>query len=400
MFDPVFDLITSVLAWFYSIWPSYGMAIVFLTLAAMLLATPLTMKSTRTMMQMQLLAPELKRIQKEHRGDRVAMNEAQMAFYREHNLNPLGGCLPILVQAPIFLVLYRVVLGLTRRTTEIGTQLGFTASRFSAVRRGSTDDYATTPILRSDLNFDPDFLPKTADLYDDLSSRHEMVSWGVDLARSASSAVGDGILAAVPYFLMMALVLVTGLYQHRQMMSRQTSSAINPTQQTIMKMMPYVLPVVSYSIPGAVVVYFIVSALCRIGQQYYIGRSLYSGEESLGAQLAQQRKSSGGGKLSDGRSGKPGAGRSSARSASGRSGGGSGSKRSHRQRGRDDEARSSAPVRSSRSGAPKHGTRASRSGRAPSRSSRHRAGSGRTSPPGSRARRTAQNRSKRKKKRR
>ena len=246
MLDPIFDLITTVLAWFYSIWPSYGMAIFFLTLLAMLIATPLTMKTTRTMMQIQILSPELKKIQNKYRGDRAALNEAQMAFYREHGLNPLGGCLPMLIQAPIFLVLYRVVLGLTRRTTEIGTQLGFTSFRFSAAQTGNPTAYGSTPVLQSDLNFDPDFLPKDADLYIDLSARNEMVSWGVDLARSASNAMSESIIAALPYFLMMVLVFVTGLYQQRQIQRRQTGAVINPTQQMIMKLIPYFLPVVSY----------------------------------------------------------------------------------------------------------------------------------------------------------
>ena len=376
MFDPIFDLITAVLAWFYSVWPSYGMAIVFLTLAAMLLATPLTMKSTRTMMQIQLLAPELKKIQKQHKGDRTALNEAQMAFYREHGLNPLGGCLPILVQAPIFLVLYRVVLGLTRRTTEIGSQLGFTSFQLFTSEQGSTAAFRSTPILRNELNFDPDFLPKTADLYVSLSARNEMVSWGIDLARSASTAMSENVLEALPYFFMMALVLVTGIYQQRQIQRRQTGSPINPMQQTIMKLMPYFLPVVSYSIPAAVVVYFIVSALCRICQQYYIGRSLYSGEESLGAQLARQKDSSSKKGSSSSHSGKSSMARSSGR-------------------------RSPAPVRSSNSKVSRRvAGGSSRSGKAPSRSSRHRSQNSRVSPPGHNAKRSAANRSKRKKKRR
>ena len=137
MFDPVFDVVTAILAWFYQLWPSYGMSIVFLTLMVMVITTPLTMKSTRTMMEMQLLAPELKKIQQKHRGDRVELNKAQMAFYQEHGLNPMGGCLPILVQAPIFLVLYRVVMGLTRRATTMGNQLGQTVFHYGAGGRGN-----------------------------------------------------------------------------------------------------------------------------------------------------------------------------------------------------------------------------------------------------------------------
>ena len=289
MFDPLFDLVTAVLAWFYSFWPSYGMAIAFLTLTVMVISTPFTLKGIRSMLLMQQYAPELKKIQNEHRGDRQAMNEATMAFYREHGVNPLGGCLPMLVQAPIFLVLYRVVHGLTRRTTEIGTQLGFTSMRFSEGTGGATPQYAETPIARSTLTFDPDFLSMDTDLYMELNGETEMVSWGIDLSRSASAALSESVVDALPYFLMIILVFVTGLYQQRQIHRRQKGAVMPKQQEIIMKLIPYFLPVFSYGLPAAVVVYFIVSALYRIVQQAYITRSLYTGEDSLGARAAKQR---------------------------------------------------------------------------------------------------------------
>ena len=288
MLDPLFDLITAVLAWFYSLWPSYGMAIAFLTLTTTIAVTPLTLKFTRSTLQMQQHMPELKKIQAQHRGDRQAMNEATAAFYKEHGLNPVGCLLPMLVQAPIFLVMYRVVDGLTRRTTEIGTQIGFTSRRYADTAFESIPQYAETPIPRGDLAFDPDFLSRDTALYGDLSGNLEMVSWGVDLSRSASDALSAGIVEALPYFLMILFVLVTSLVQQRQIQGRQTQ-AMPPQQQMMMKLIPYMLPVFSYVMPGAVVVYFIVSNMVRIAQQAYITRSFYRGEDSLGAQVAKQR---------------------------------------------------------------------------------------------------------------
>ncbi len=288
MLDPLFDLITAVLAWFYSLWPSYGMAIAFLTLTTTIAVTPLTLKFTRSTLQMQQHMPELKKIQAQHRGDRQAMNEATAAFYKEHGLNPVGCLLPMLVQAPIFLVMYRVVDGLTRRTTEIGTQIGFTSRRYADTAFESVPQYAETPIPRGDLAFDPDFLSRDTALYGDLSGNLEMVSWGVDLSRSASDALSAGIVEALPYFLMILFVLVTSLVQQRQIQGRQTQ-AMPPQQQMMMKLIPYMLPVFSYVMPGAVVVYFIISNMVRIAQQAYITRSFYRGEDSLGAQVAKQR---------------------------------------------------------------------------------------------------------------
>ena len=292
MLDPLFDLITAVLAWFYSLWPSYGMSIAFLTLTTTIAVTPLTLKFTRSTLQMQQHMPELKKMQSQYRGDRQAMNEATAAFYKEHGLNPVGCLLPMLVQAPIFLVMYRVVDGLTRRTSEIGTQIGFTSRRYADTALGVVPEYANTPIPRGDLTFDPDFLSRDTELYQDLSGNLEMVSWGINLARSASDALSDGIVGALPYFLMILIVLGTSLLQQKQIQGRQSQAAMPPQQQMMMKLIPYMLPVFSYVMPAAVVVYFIVSNMVRIAQQAYITRSFYRGEDSLGAQVAKQRATS------------------------------------------------------------------------------------------------------------
>ena len=163
------------------------------------------------------------------------MNAATMAFYKERRLNPMGCLLPMLVQGPIFLVMYRVVHGLTRRTTEIGTQLGFASRRFADSVSGGVSEYAVTPIARGELTFDPDFLSKDTDLYRELSGTDEMVSFGFDLSRRASSAISEGVVTALPYLGMLVLVLVTALYQQRQIQGRQSSAAVNPQQQMIMK---------------------------------------------------------------------------------------------------------------------------------------------------------------------
>ena len=407
MFDPLFDVVTAVLAWFYELWPSYGVAIAFLTLTAMVAVTPLTMKSTRSMLQMQQHMPELKKIQNQHKGDRQAVNEATMAFYKERGLNPAGCLLPMLVQGPIFLVMYRVVHGLTRRTTEIGTQFGFTSRRYADSVSGGVAEYAATPIAREELTFDPDFLSRDSDLYARLSDNVEMVSWGVDLSRSASSVIGESVVLALPYLLMILVVLVTSLYQQRQIQGRQNVAAVNPQQQMMMKLLPYLLPVFAYAMPAAVVTYFIISNLVRIAQQAYITRSFYRGEDSLGAKVAKQRAEAnaegptaaetkprspkstteGKGAPTPKRDAKPTKDRASARKRT--------------------EGKAKAPTRKgtpAQKGKPTQSgstSRAGRTGKAPSRSrSGSRPGGGRVTPPGSGASRPGQNRSRNKKKRR
>src|SRR5438105_8037044 len=114
MFQAIAKPMASLLAFLYGLIPNYGIAIVLLTVVVMLILTPFTVKSTRSMLAMQRLQPELKRLQAQHKNDRQALNEAMMAFYKEHNVNPLSGCLPMLLQMPVFFGLYEAIRGLTK----------------------------------------------------------------------------------------------------------------------------------------------------------------------------------------------------------------------------------------------------------------------------------------------
>ena len=89
----------------------------------MIVVTPLTLKGTRSMMVMQQLQPEMKKIQTRYKDDRQKLNEELLKFYKENDISPLGGCLPLLVQMPVFLVLYQVLRGLTRRVELDGLRL-------------------------------------------------------------------------------------------------------------------------------------------------------------------------------------------------------------------------------------------------------------------------------------
>ena len=95
-----------------------------LTLAVMLVTTPFTLKGTRSMIQMQQLQPEMKKLQSQYKDDRQKLNEELMAFYKENGLNPLGGCLPLIIQMPVFFILFRVVRGLVRQGPQLARAPG------------------------------------------------------------------------------------------------------------------------------------------------------------------------------------------------------------------------------------------------------------------------------------
>ncbi len=240
----MFDALAGLMAWFYSWWPSYGGAIILLTLSVMFVLTPLTLRGTRSMLRMQRLQPEMKRIQKEFKDDRQRQNEELMAFYKENGINPLSSCLPLLIQMPVFIILYRVLSGLTK-----------------------TGD---------DKFFTPSYLNESSDLYQDLIRHKEMNFLGFDLAISPSDALSDGFATFWPFGVMIIVVLVSGYVQQAQIQGRSSNQQnTNPQQQMIMKILPLFIGVISFGLPGALVLYFVTSNLFRVGQQFLITHTIY-----------------------------------------------------------------------------------------------------------------------------
>jgi YidC/Oxa1 family membrane protein insertase len=97
------------LQWLYGVTHNYGIAIIIITVIIKLLFYPLTWKSFKSMQAMQHLQPQMKRLQDMYKNDRQKLNEEMMKLYREQKVNPLGGCLPMVVQIPVFISLYQVL---------------------------------------------------------------------------------------------------------------------------------------------------------------------------------------------------------------------------------------------------------------------------------------------------
>lgn len=103
--------IIKLLIFFYSFTHNYGVAIILLTLLIYGALSPLTFKQFESMHKMQLVQPQLKKIQKEFKSDPKKMQAEIMKMYREHKVNPISGCLPMVFQLPIIFILYRALLG-------------------------------------------------------------------------------------------------------------------------------------------------------------------------------------------------------------------------------------------------------------------------------------------------
>ena len=231
--------------------------IILLTLTVMLVLTPLTLRGTKSMLRMQQLQPEMKRIQKENKDDRQRQNEELMAFYKENGINPLASCLPLLIQMPVFIILYRVLGGLTSdQADDAGLALCPTGA-------ASTRSTSTTA-------------PSCTRAW---SRTTRWTGLGFNLAISPSDALSESFVTFLPYAVMIVLVLVSGYVQQAQIQGRsQNQQSQNAQQQMIMKILPAFIGVISFGLPGALVLYFVTSNLFRVGQQWLITRTIYSDE--------------------------------------------------------------------------------------------------------------------------
>src|SRR6266571_1560216 len=232
MLDPLYNAFGAVLAFFYAIIPNEGVAIILLTITVMLLLFPLTAKSSRSMLAMQRLQPEIKKLQAKHKGDRQKLNEEMMELYKENKVNPLGGCLPLVVQFPVFISLFHVLRS-TAATVPIGSQL-------------FKDIIAAKP--------------------------NGLTFLGMDLSLKATDS-HSSLWVALPYYILVGAVFLTGFLQSRQS-QRNTPPGANPQMQMITKVLPIAFGAFSLFFPAGLVLYFLVSNLWRLGQQELIMRKI------------------------------------------------------------------------------------------------------------------------------
>lgn len=278
MLDPIFNLLAGLLEWFYSLVPSYGFAITALTTLVLLVLSPLTYRSTKSMLAMRRVQPQVRRLQKKYKNDRERLNQEMMALYQEHNVSPLSGCLPILIQSPVFIVMFRVIRGITRRSTTMGFDAGLGGGLDGAGISNIGDQWRSYEEAAGEPhNFNPEYLHPDSELYQSLVQDNEMMFLGVDLSRSPWEVLQQSFGESLPYLGMIALVAVLGWYQQRQIQGRMTGE-VSAQQQMIMRIIPWMLPIFSFTMPAGLVLYFIVSAFLRIGQQAYLTRAVYQNE--------------------------------------------------------------------------------------------------------------------------
>ncbi len=122
---PIEEPLTSFLEWIHTTTgATWAWSIILLTVCVRIALVPLTVKQQQSMRAMQALQPELQKLKQKHKNDRQALNQEMMQVYRENKVNPMGSCLPLLVQIPIFIALYFVLRDLHEETAA-GDDLSF-----------------------------------------------------------------------------------------------------------------------------------------------------------------------------------------------------------------------------------------------------------------------------------
>ena len=247
----MFELAARLIAAFYAWTHSYSVAIGLVAIVVMLIITPLTLKSTKGMLEMQRLQPEMRRLQTQFKGDRQQLNAEMMKLYQEHKVNPLASCLPLLAQMPVFIIMFRALSGLGNRVDGL---------------------------------LAPKYLNETSELFISLNGKAEMRSFGLDLSITPQAAVQDSFGKGLIYVVLVAALAALYFVQQRMVASRTVSPTMSATQAKIMQYLPVVFAVFQLFLPTSLVVYYIVQAIVRIVQQYYITKRFYGNDDSLGRQ--------------------------------------------------------------------------------------------------------------------
>jgi YidC/Oxa1 family membrane protein insertase len=242
IFQPLIDVFEAVLKFFHnSVGVPWGFSIVLLTIAVRAALVPLTVRQIRSMARMQQLQPEMKEIQKKYKEDKQRQQQEMMKFYKENNVNPLGSCLPMVAQLPVFISLYYMLRQSLRKDICPGVQEAF--QKAFELKHHVSAAAASSQTTSCGTGHGASFL------------------FIGDLTNKATGAT---------------LVILILLYVGSQLGSSLMMSAatMDKTQRQIMLFMPLIFVLFVIRFPAGVLVYWITTNLWTVGQQYIVKRRL------------------------------------------------------------------------------------------------------------------------------
>lgn len=262
-----FELFAIGLTGFYGLIKSYGIAIILLTLAVRVVLLPLSIKQTRSMREMAVIQPEIKRLQQKYKGDRQKLNEEMMKLYKEHGVNPFGGCLPLLMQFPVLIGLFYVIrtplkyMGYEERIVDgVVSWVPRSVSGIMETLQGSS---LAADLTEHALSVNR-FLGLRLDCY-------PSQVWAQDPSATVPDvACGSGPVSFLPYLALILAMGFTTWYQQKQMQASRGPAADSPQAQQMQmfaKIMPAMLMLFAFNFPTGVVIYWLTTNLWTIVQQ-------------------------------------------------------------------------------------------------------------------------------------
>jgi YidC/Oxa1 family membrane protein insertase len=274
------------LAAIYDLIPDYGVTIIVMTILIRLVLLPLGIKQIKSMQHTQALQPKIKELQKRFKGNKQKLQEETMKLYREAGVNPLSGCLPLLLQFPFLIAMYAIL----RAPTP----------------NAAYESQTATP---NQLEFLNNHLPIDSELYRDVTTGEDMdflfMNLQCSLVQAGTQATvqdserkpsdfkhdcGDARFPdAIPYGLMLAVMIGSTLYSQRQMQSASPPGAANQQQQTLMRIMPVMFGVFGLQFPAGLVLYWTISNLIQLGQQTFLLRAGHIGPQAMERRLEESK---------------------------------------------------------------------------------------------------------------
>ncbi|WP_368045916.1 YidC/Oxa1 family membrane protein insertase [Pyramidobacter piscolens] len=236
MWKALSDYLFQFLNFLYSMTGNWGWAIVALTVIVRLALHPLNAKQMRSMQQMQRLQPRLKVLQEKYANDRDTLSRETMALYKENKVNPASGCLPLLIQLPILILLFNVL-------RDASAQFG--EATFCGVPLAGT---VLSSIAKA-VGFSGD--PLTAGFMDTCRA--------VGANPAGLSAVGVWL----PITLLLLFIVFLTWYQQK------LSAQGNPQMATMNVVMPIFMGFICLSMPGGLLLYWMLSSLFAVIQQWF-----------------------------------------------------------------------------------------------------------------------------------
>lgn len=228
--QPLIDVFDAVLRFFHdSVGVGWGLSIILLTLCVRTVLLPLTLKQFKSMQSMSRLAPEIKALQEKYKDDKARQQQEMMAFYKEHQVNPFGSCLPLLLQMPVFI------------------------SLFYMLRKDLKIDICGSALKAQDIVTNAQVQNASCDQVDKGSGQFLFIP---DITHKATGAV---------------LVVLIVLYIGSQLASSVLMSVTaDRNQRLLMIGLPFLFTTFIISFPAGLIVYWITTNLWTVGQQYVI----------------------------------------------------------------------------------------------------------------------------------